>query len=57
MTHCAIVELLDGKSTEWMEKVSDEEYLASPSIHRSSDEVMQIKVAYVPNTFLSESFS
>jgi 4-carboxymuconolactone decarboxylase len=26
MTHIAIVEQLDGKSTEWMEKVSDEQY-------------------------------
>jgi len=24
MTHIAIVELLDGKSVDWMEKVSDE---------------------------------
>ena len=28
MTHIAIVESLDGKNVEWMEKVSDEEYLA-----------------------------
>jgi quercetin dioxygenase-like cupin family protein len=28
MTHIAIVEQLDGKNVEWMEKVSDEEYLA-----------------------------
>jgi quercetin dioxygenase-like cupin family protein len=28
MTHIAIVEQLDGKSAEWMEKVSDEQYLA-----------------------------
>jgi 4-carboxymuconolactone decarboxylase len=26
MTHIAIVEHLDGKSTEWMEKVTDEQY-------------------------------
>jgi 4-carboxymuconolactone decarboxylase len=26
MTHIAIVEHLDGKSTEWMEQVSDEQY-------------------------------
>lgn len=26
MTHIAIVELLDGKSADWMEKVTDEEY-------------------------------
>jgi quercetin dioxygenase-like cupin family protein len=49
MTHSAIVELLDGKSTDWMEKVSDEEYLASPSIQRPPDEVMQIESAYMPN--------
>jgi quercetin dioxygenase-like cupin family protein len=28
MTHIAIVEKLDGKSAEWMEKVSDEQYQA-----------------------------
>jgi quercetin dioxygenase-like cupin family protein len=28
MTHIAIVERLDGKSADWMEKVSDEQYLA-----------------------------
>ena len=27
-THIAIVEQLDGKSADWMEKVSDEQYLA-----------------------------
>ena len=26
MTHIAIVEKLDGKSADWMEKVSDEQY-------------------------------
>jgi hypothetical protein len=26
MTHIAIVEQLDGKSADWMEKVSDEQY-------------------------------
>src|SRR2546428_12321611 len=28
MTHIAIVEQLDGKTVEWMEKVSDEQYQA-----------------------------
>jgi len=28
MTHVAIVERLDGKAVDWMEKVSDEQYLA-----------------------------
>jgi quercetin dioxygenase-like cupin family protein len=28
MTHIAIVEELDGKSADWLEKVSDEQYLA-----------------------------
>lgn len=28
MTHIAIVEKLDGKSADWMEKVSDEQYRA-----------------------------
>jgi quercetin dioxygenase-like cupin family protein len=29
MTHIAIVEKLDGKSVDWMEKVSDEQYFGS----------------------------
>ena len=29
MTHIAIVEQLDGKAVDWMEKVSDEEYAAA----------------------------
>ncbi|HEU4386299.1 MAG TPA: cupin domain-containing protein [Blastocatellia bacterium] len=28
MTHIAIVEQLDGKAVDWMEKVTDEQYLA-----------------------------
>jgi quercetin dioxygenase-like cupin family protein len=28
MTHIAIVEQLNGKSADWMEKVSDEQYRA-----------------------------
>lgn len=28
MTHIAIIEKLDGKSADWMEKVSDEQYRA-----------------------------
>jgi len=28
MTHIAIVEQLDGKTIEWVEKVSDDEYNA-----------------------------
>ena len=28
MTHIAIMERLDGKSADWMEKVTDEQYLA-----------------------------
>jgi len=28
MTHIAIVERLDGKAVEWMEKVDDEQYQA-----------------------------
>ena len=30
MTHIAITEALDGKAVEWMEKVTDEEYLTGP---------------------------
>ena len=33
MTHIAIVERLDGKSADWMEKVSDEEYAAAARLH------------------------
>ena len=29
MTHIAVVEALDGKTVEWMEKVSDEQYMAA----------------------------
>ena len=29
MTHIAIVEALDGKAIEWLEKVTDEQYYAS----------------------------
>jgi quercetin dioxygenase-like cupin family protein len=31
MTHIAIVERLDGKAVDWMEKVTDEQYLAGSS--------------------------
>jgi quercetin dioxygenase-like cupin family protein len=31
VTHLAIQEALDGKVVEWMEKVSEEQYLAKPS--------------------------
>ena len=30
MTHIAIVEQLDGKTVDWMKKVSDEQYGATP---------------------------
>ena len=30
MTHVAIAEALEGKSVEWMEPVTDEQYLAGP---------------------------
>jgi hypothetical protein len=30
MTHIAIYEEIEGKSAEWMEKVSDEQYMAQP---------------------------
>lgn len=32
MTHIAIAEQLDGKSVDWMEKVSDAQYASSPSV-------------------------
>jgi 4-carboxymuconolactone decarboxylase len=35
MTHIAIVEQLDGKSTDWMEKVSDEQYDAPAQAQQS----------------------
>ena len=31
MTHIAIVEKLDGKSADWMEKVTDEQYNGGPT--------------------------
>jgi quercetin dioxygenase-like cupin family protein len=30
MSHIAVVEVLDGKSSDWMEKVSDEQYSSPP---------------------------
>jgi quercetin dioxygenase-like cupin family protein len=32
MTHIAVQEAKDGKVVEWMEKVSDEEYLVGPTL-------------------------
>lgn len=32
MTHLAVTEVLDGKAVQWMEKVSDQEYLAGSSL-------------------------
>jgi hypothetical protein len=32
MTHIAIVERLDGKTVDWMEKVSKEEYAAGSRV-------------------------
>src|SRR4051794_15304376 len=34
MTHIAIQEALDGKAVDWMEKVSDEQYLRLETIRR-----------------------
>jgi hypothetical protein len=34
MTHIAIQEQLDGKTVDWMEKVSDEQYLARRDVKR-----------------------
>lgn len=31
MTHIAVQESVDGKAVNWMEKVTDEEYLAGPA--------------------------
>jgi quercetin dioxygenase-like cupin family protein len=31
MTHLAVTEALDGKAVDWMEKVTEAEYLAGPS--------------------------
>lgn len=36
MTHIAIQEALDGKVVEWMEHVTDEDYLAGPSASAAS---------------------
>jgi quercetin dioxygenase-like cupin family protein len=37
MTHIAIQEQLDGKTADWMEKVSDEQYRAAMAARRSQD--------------------
>ena len=31
MTHVAVQEALDGKNVNWLQKVTDEEYLTGPS--------------------------
>jgi hypothetical protein len=31
MTHIAVTETVDGKGVNWLEKVTDEEYLIGPS--------------------------
>jgi quercetin dioxygenase-like cupin family protein len=31
MTHISVVEALDGKAVEWLEKVTDEEYFVGPA--------------------------
>ena len=36
MTHLAIQESLDGKAVNWLEKVTDEEYLAGPPAGQTS---------------------
>ena len=36
MTHIAVVEYLDGRSTEWMESVSDAQYHARPNERRGA---------------------
>jgi quercetin dioxygenase-like cupin family protein len=37
MTHIAIQEQLDGKVVEWLEKVSDEQYLAGPAANKGNN--------------------
>jgi quercetin dioxygenase-like cupin family protein len=37
MTHIAIQEQLDGKVVDWMEKVSDEQYLAGPASNKGNN--------------------
>jgi hypothetical protein len=37
MTHIAIQEQLDGKTADWMEKVSDEQYDAAMAARSSQD--------------------
>jgi quercetin dioxygenase-like cupin family protein len=37
MTHIAIQEQLDGKVVDWMEKVSDEQYLAGPAANKGNN--------------------
>jgi hypothetical protein len=32
MSHVAITELLDGKNVEWMEHVTDAQYLSGPVV-------------------------
>jgi quercetin dioxygenase-like cupin family protein len=34
MSHIAVQEMLDGRSVDWLEKVTDEQYLAGPQTNR-----------------------
>ena len=41
MTHIAIVEKLNGNAVDWMEKVSDEQYLARLKMEKSGQDKEQ----------------
>ena len=51
MTHIAIVEQLDGKIADWMEKVSDEQYQAwFRALCQNFDlRYLRVKIARGPN--------
>ena len=44
MTHLALQEALDGKVVAWMEKVTDEEYLAGPDAGRAGNQRQETRI-------------
>ena len=44
MTHLALQEAFDGKVVAWMEKVTDEEYLAGPNAGRAGNQRQETRI-------------
>src|SRR5207247_916593 len=48
LTHIAVQEHVDGKNVEWMEQVSDDQYLADPKHEIRRNRIMRGAVLYGP---------